>query len=42
MYSANELDWKTFGIFAYSITPEETNRRSGARLKTESKTGERR
>ena len=28
--------------FVYSITPEETNRRSGARLKTESKTGERR
>ena len=36
------LDWKTVRIFAYSSTREKPNKRSGKRLKTESKTGERR
>ena len=33
---------QTVRIFAYSSTREQSNKRSGTRLKTESKTGERR
>ena len=36
------LDYKTLRIFAYSSTREQSNERSGTRLKTESETGERR
>ena len=36
------LDCKTVRIFAYSSTREQSNKRSRARLKTESETGERR
>ena len=36
------VDCKTVRIFAYSITREQSNKRSGMRLKTESETGERR
>ena len=36
------LDCKTLRIFAYSSTREQSNERSGTRLKTESETGERR
>ena len=36
------MDCKTVRIFAYSSTREQSNKRSGTRLKTESKTGERR
>ena len=36
------LDCKTVRIFAYSNTREQSNKRSGMRLKTESETGERR
>ena len=36
------LDCKTVRIFAYSRTREQSNKRSGMRLKTESETGERR
>ena len=36
------LDCKTVRIFAYSSTREQSNKRSGARLKTESETEERR
>ena len=36
------LDCKTVRIFAYSSTHEQSNKRSGTRLKTESETGERR
>ena len=36
------LDCKTVRIFAYSSTREQSNKRSGMRLKTESETGERR
>ena len=36
------LDCKTVRIFAYSSTREQSNKRSGTRLKTESETGERR
>ena len=36
------LDCKTVGIFAYSSTREQSNKRSGTKLKTESETGERR
>ena len=36
------VDCKTVRIFAYSSTREQSNKRSGAKLKTESKTGERR
>ena len=35
------LDCKTVHIFAYSSTHEQSNKRSGMRLKTESETGER-
>ena len=35
------LDCKTVRIFAYSSTREQPNKRSGARLKMESETGER-
>ena len=38
----SSVDCKTVRIFAYSSTPEQSNKRSGARLKTESETGERR
>ena len=34
-------DCKTIRIFAYSSTREQSNKRSGTRLKTESETGER-
>ena len=34
------LDCKTVRIFAYSSTREQSNKRSGTRLKTESKAGE--
>ena len=37
-----ELDCKTVRIFAYSSKREQSNKRSGTRLKTESETGERR
>ena len=36
------LECKTVRIFAYSSTREQSNKRSGTRLKTESETGERR
>ena len=36
------LDSKTVRIFAYSSTREQSNKRSGARLKTESETEKRR
>ena len=36
-----ELDCKTVRIFAYSSKREQSNKRSGTRLKTESETGER-
>ena len=36
------LDCKTVRIFAYSSTREQSNKKSGMRLKTESETGERR
>ena len=36
------VDCKTVRIFAYSSTREQSNKRSGMRLKTESETGERR
>ena len=36
------LDCKTVRIFAYSSTREQSNKRSGMRLKTESENGERR
>ena len=36
------LDCKTVRIFAYSGKREQSNKRSGTRLKTESETGERR
>ena len=39
---AEMLDCKTVRIFAYSGTREQSNKRSGTRLKTESRTGERR
>ena len=35
------VDCKTVRIFAYSSTREQSNKRSGTRLKTESETGER-
>ena len=35
------LDCKTVHIFAYSSTREQSNKRSGTRLKAESETGER-
>ena len=41
-FSAFALDGKTVHIFAYSSTREQSNKRSGTRLKTESETGERR
>ena len=37
-----KLDCKTVRIFAYSSTREQSNKKSGMRLKTESETGERR
>ena len=36
------IDCKTVRIFAYSSTREQSNKRCGTRLKTESETGERR
>ena len=36
------VDCKTVRIFAYSSTREQSNKRCGTRLKTESETGERR
>ena len=36
------LDCKTVRLFAYSSTREQSNKRSGTRLKTETQTGERR
>ena len=36
------IDCKTVRIFAYSSTHEQSNKRSGMRLKTESEAGERR
>ena len=36
------LDCKTVRIFSYSSTREQSDKRSGMRLKTESETGERR
>ena len=38
----NSIDCKTVRIFAYSSTREQLNKRSGTKVKTESKTGERR
>ena len=38
----NSMDCKTVRIFAYSSSREQLNKRSGTRVKTESKTGERR
>ena len=40
--SSRGLDCKTVRIFAYSSKREQSNERSGTRLKTESETGERR
>ena len=40
--STFHTDCKTARIFAYSSTREQSNKRSGTRLKTESETGERR
>ena len=40
--SYQRIDCKTVRIFAYSSTREQSNKRSGMRLKTESETGERR
>ena len=40
--AAIELDCKTVRIFAYSSTREQSNKRPGMRLKTESETGQRR
>ena len=37
-----QLDRKTVLIFAYSSTSEQSNKRSGTRLKTENEAGERR
>ena len=39
---SRSVDCKTVRIFAYSSTREQSNKRSGMRLKTESETGERR
>ena len=39
--AAIELDCKRVRIFAYSSTHEQSNKRSGTRLKTESETGQR-
>ena len=39
---AFSVDCKTAHIFVYSITREQSNKRSGTSLKTESETGERR
>ena len=39
--ACNFLDCKTVRIFAYSSTREQSNKRSGMRLKTESETGAR-
>ena len=36
------LDCKTVSIFAYSSTREQSNKKSGTKLKTESETGDRR
>ena len=41
-YALLELDCKTVRIFAYLSKREQSNKRSGTRLKTESETGERR
>ena len=38
----NSMDCKTVRIFAYSSSREQLNKRSGTRVKTESKSGERR
>ena len=38
----SSIDCKTVRIFAYSSTGEQSNKRSGTRLKTECETGERR
>ena len=38
---SHNLDCKTVRIVAYSSTREQSNKRSGTRLKTESETGER-
>ena len=35
----SKIDCKTVCIFAYSSTREQSNKRSGTRLKTESETG---
>ena len=42
MFSEASLDCKTVGIFAHSSAREQSNKRSGTRLKIESETGERR
>ena len=39
--AAAPVDRKTVRIFAYSSTREQSNKRCGTRLKTESETGER-
>ena len=38
---SKSLDCKTVRLFAYSNTHEQSNKRSGMRVKTESETGER-
>ena len=40
--SAQKVDCKTVRIFAYASKREQSNERSGTRLKMESETGERR
>ena len=40
--SSYGIDYKTVRIFAYSSKREQSNKRSGTRLKRESETGERR
>ena len=42
LFSAFVIDCKTVRILAYSSTREQSNKRAGTRLKTESETGERR
>ena len=42
LHTTKTIDCKTVRIFAYSSTREQSNKRSGTRLKTESETGERR
>ena len=42
LHPGTVVDCKTVRIFAYSSTREQSNKRSGTKLKSESETGERR